>query len=207
MRSNGDSHVAGPIPFICSAGPAGLVGSAAASRAPVDRYARWTGPAVGALAARRLTPLDHGDGILYAIPAYPAFGLCTVAGVLVGDALTPPTRGAVRPAGLAPRRARDHLPPRMSPLPAVLAGALVVLLTAAAAVASPDGLGRAGRALTLTCWARPRRPRAALMNMKCDGTAGTVANDVLWPLAVVALVTVPWSLFTACSPGATWRRR
>lgn len=244
--------------------------AASASRAPVDRYARWTGLAVGALAGRWLTPLHGGDGILYAIPV---FGLCAVAGVLLGDALTPPPRGTVRTAGLAPRRVRDQVPPRMTRLLLALAGALIVLLTVAAAVASPDDLGRAGRELTLTCrgmtqsngpwpglayglpmltslavstaacgWSlrriatRPgddqsRRNRSlaivaawglvvsssllgaastasgALMDTTCDGTVGTVANWVLWPLAILALVTVPWSLFTIVSPRATWQAR
>ncbi|MGN9761782.1 hypothetical protein [Streptomyces sp. SD31] len=122
--------------------------SAPASRAPVDRYARWTGLAVGVLASRWLLPLDNGEGSLYAILA---FGLCAVAGVLLGDALTAPRRGAVRTAVLTPRRVRDYVPPRMTPLLLGLAAALVVLLTAAAAVASSDDLGRAGRALTVTC--------------------------------------------------------
>ncbi|MEV5876893.1 hypothetical protein AB0L75_22180 [Streptomyces sp. NPDC052101] len=119
-----------------------------ASRGPVDRYARWTGVATGALAACWLSALDHGDGALYAVPA---FGLSAVAGVLAGDALTAPARGAVRTAGLAPRRVRDYVPPRMTLLLAVLAAALVALLATAGAVASPDDLGRAGRQLTLTC--------------------------------------------------------
>ncbi|MFF4275820.1 hypothetical protein [Streptomyces sp. NPDC001536] len=118
------------------------------SRAPLDRYARWTGLAVGVLAARLLSPLIGDDGILYAIPA---FGLCAVAGVLVGDALTGPRQGAVRTAGLTPRRVRDHVPPRMTGLLLALAAALVAVLAVATAVASPDDLGRAGRALTLTC--------------------------------------------------------
>ncbi|MFJ8537465.1 hypothetical protein [Streptomyces sp. NPDC093591] len=122
--------------------------SAPASRAPVDRYARWAGLAVGVPAARWLLPLNNGEGTLYAILA---FGLCAVAGVLLGDALTAPRRGAVRTAGLTPRRVRDYVPPRMTLLLLGLAAALVVLLAAAAAVASPDDLGRAGRALTVTC--------------------------------------------------------
>lgn len=118
------------------------------ARRPVDRYARWTGLAVGALAARWLSPLVGGDGVLYAIPV---FGLCAVAGVLAGDALTAPARGAVRTAGLTPRRVRACVPPRMTRLLLGLAAALVAFLTAAAVTASPDDLGRAGRALTLTC--------------------------------------------------------
>ncbi|MEU5532762.1 hypothetical protein [Streptomyces sp. NPDC020362] len=242
-----------------------LGATAPASRAPVDRYARWTGLVVGALAGRWLTSLDHDEGVLYAVSA---FGLCAVAGVLAGDALTPPARGAVRTAGLAPRRVRDYVPPRLTRLLVALAGALVVLLVAAGAVAAPDDLGRAGRALTLTCrgvtqssgpwpglayglpmlaslavataacgWSlrritrRPgdeqsRRDRAlavvaawglvvstsllgaastasgALVSLTCDGTVGTVANAVLWPLAVIALFTVPWALVTVCSPRA-----
>jgi hypothetical protein len=122
--------------------------SAPASRAPVDRYARWTGLAVGVPVSLWLLPLNGGEGTLYAILA---FGLCAVAGVLLGDALTGPHRGAVRTAGLTPRRVRDYVPPRMTLLLLGLASALVVLLTAAASVASPDDLGRAGRALTMTC--------------------------------------------------------
>ncbi|MER6184388.1 hypothetical protein [Streptomyces sp. NPDC001652] len=118
------------------------------SRAPLDRYSRWTGLAVGVVAARLLSPLTGDDGILYAIPV---FGLCAVAGVLVGDALTGPRRGAVRTAGLTPRRVRDHVPPRMTWLLLGLASALVAMLAVTTAVASPDDLGRAGRALTLTC--------------------------------------------------------
>ncbi|KUN08808.1 hypothetical protein AQI95_07305 [Streptomyces yokosukanensis] len=242
-----------------------LTTPATASRGAVDRYARWTGVAAGALAAAWLSALDHGNGVLYAIPA---FGLCAVVGVLVGDALTAPARGAVRTAGLAPRRVRDHVPPRTTWLLVVLAVALVALLVTAGAVASPDDLGRAGRQLALTCngrteahspfpglyyglpmlaslalatgacgWSlrriatRPgdeqsRRDRslaivaawgivvstsllgaastasAALTATTCDGTAGTVANAVLLPLALISLVTAPWMLFTVCSPRA-----
>jgi hypothetical protein len=259
MRESGSAV---PPPSL-SAAP---LSPSAASRAPADRYARWTGLAVGILVARWLTPLNHGDGILYAIPA---FGLCAVGGVLAGDALTAPRRGAVRTADLTPRRVRDHVPPRMTRLLLALAAALVVLLAVAAAVASPDDLGRPGRALTVTCrgvtgsagswpglyyglpilasltvataacgWSlrriatRPgdeqsRRDRTlaivsawglvvsssllgaastasgALLSTTCDGTTGTVANWFLWPLSLLALVMVAWSLFTIVSPRAT----
>lgn len=63
-------------------------------RAGAHRHARWAGLAVFAITA---------------------FGLCVVGGVLLGDALTPRPREAVRTAGLAPRRVRDHVPPRVPP--------------------------------------------------------------------------------------------
>ncbi|KOG09255.1 hypothetical protein [Streptomyces viridochromogenes] len=122
--------------------------TAPASRVPLDRYARWAGLAVGILATRWLLPLNNGEGALYAILT---FGLCAVAGVLLGDVLTAPRRGAVRTAGLTPRRVRDYVPPRMTVLLLGLAAALIVLLITAASVASRDDLGRAGRAFTVTC--------------------------------------------------------
>ncbi|MFF4566056.1 hypothetical protein [Streptomyces sp. NPDC001435] len=244
--------------------------TASASRRFVDRYARWTGLLAGALVAYWLIPLDHGDGILYAIPA---FGLCAVAGVLVGDALTQPTRGAVRTAGLAPRRVRDYVPPRMTWVLIAMAVVLVLLLGVAAAVASPDDVGRASRALTMTCrggtasfspwpglhyglpilaclavatgacgWSlrriatRPgdeqsRRDRSlaivaawglvvssslfgttavtsgVLMDSGCGEALWIVARWVLWPLSLVAFVTVALMLSMVCAPRATWRRR
>ncbi|PJM91426.1 hypothetical protein [Streptomyces sp. CB01373] len=47
----------------------------------------------------------------------------------------------------------------------------------------------------------------ALTSMTCDGTAGTAAIAILLPLALVSLLTVPWMLFTVCSPRAAWQRR
>ncbi|WP_055696874.1 MULTISPECIES: hypothetical protein [Streptomyces] len=121
-----------------------------AARSRVDLCARWAGLAAGAAAAWAVASRDGGlgIGILYAIPA---FGLCAVAGVLLGDALTPPPRGPVRSAGLTPRRARDYVPPRVTRFLAAQALALVALLAVAAAVAAPDDQGRAGRSLSATC--------------------------------------------------------
>ncbi|UKY51251.1 hypothetical protein [Streptomyces inhibens] len=122
-------------------------------RARAHHCARWAGLAAGVVVASQLATVgqDLGVGILYAIPA---FGLCAVGGVLLGDALTPRPKEAVRTAGLAPRRIPDHLPPRMARLLLGQAALLVVLLTAAAAVASPDDLGRAGRSLSVACQGR-----------------------------------------------------
>ncbi|MGW1889284.1 hypothetical protein ACWCP6_03355 [Streptomyces sp. NPDC002004] len=116
----------------------------------LDRYARWAGLLAGVVAGRFFLSRDDGlgVGILYAVLA---FGLSAVAGVVAGDALAAPSRGAVRTAGLAPRRVRDYLPRRMTPLLLGEAVALAALLTVAATVASPDDLGRSGRSIAATC--------------------------------------------------------
>ncbi|MEK2478682.1 hypothetical protein [Streptomyces noursei] len=126
-----------------------------ASPRRADRYARWSGLASGAVAAPLLATMptryfgdDYSMPIVFAITG---FGLCAVGGVLLGDALTPRPHKAVRTADLAPRQVRDHVPPRMAPLLLLLAVSLVVLLMIGLATASPDAIGRTGRALTLTC--------------------------------------------------------
>ncbi|MEV6331600.1 hypothetical protein [Streptomyces sp. NPDC051909] len=115
--------------------------------------ARWTGLVLGAGLAWLLAGTDRlgigpGLGLLGAVPA---FGLCAVAGVLVGDALTPKQTGTVRSAALTPRRVRDFLPLRLVYVLTGQATVLVTLLTGAALTASADDLGRAGRALTAAC--------------------------------------------------------
>ncbi|MEU6990040.1 hypothetical protein ABZ953_05175 [Streptomyces sp. NPDC046465] len=146
-RSNTDTAPPPPPP---PPPPLSALPPETAARARADLYARWAGLAAGAAVAWAVASRDDGlgTGILYAIPA---FGLCAVAGVLLGDALTPPPRGPVRSAGLAPRRARDYVPPRMTRLLAAQALALIALLVTAATVASPDDQGRAGRSLSATC--------------------------------------------------------
>ncbi|WP_228044748.1 hypothetical protein [Streptomyces ferrugineus] len=215
---------------------------------------------------------DFGDD--YGMPlvlAITAFGLCVVGGVLLGDALTPRPREAVRTAGLTPRRVRDHVPPRATPLLLLQAVSLVVLLVIGAATASPDVLGRAGRAVTWSCdgadqplgpwpglfygipiavslgvgtaacaWAlrriahRPgddqqRRDRCwmiaaawgvlvssqlllvvlmiavVLTHTSCAATLGTVTALVIYPLGLLGLVTLAWSLFTVMAPRAARR--
>lgn len=46
----------------------------------------------------------------------------------------------------------------------------------------------------------------ALLGITCDGTGGRVGNWALWPTALIALVTVPWCLFTVISPKARGHR-
>ncbi|MFH0174915.1 hypothetical protein ACIA6D_26515 [Streptomyces cacaoi] len=119
--------------------------------ARADLCARWAGLTLGVVVAQQLAVRDSDDGAMTFLSAVTAFGLCAVGGVLLGDSLTPAPLEAVRTASLAPRRVRDHVPPRMAPLLLFQTACLVVLLAIGAAAASPDTMGRAGRAVTVTC--------------------------------------------------------
>ncbi|BBC35709.1 hypothetical protein SGFS_070030 [Streptomyces graminofaciens] len=120
-----------------------------------DHYARWTGLAVGVMAAQHLIAMDSDDITMPLVFAITAFGLCAVGGVLLGDALTLRPQEAVRTASLAPRLVRDHVPPRMAPLVLLQAVALVTLLLISAVTASygtdGNGIRQAGRVVTITC--------------------------------------------------------
>ncbi|WP_030948281.1 hypothetical protein [Streptomyces sp. NRRL S-646] len=244
-------------------------------RARADHYARWAGLVAGTVAALRLATLptaEFGDDFSRPIVmAITGFGLCVAGGVLLGDALTPRPQEAIRTAELTPRRVRDHVPPRMTPLLLLQAVALVVLLAVGAATASPDLIGRPDRALTLSCggvsepvsswpglyygtpilaslsagtaacvWAlrriahrpgsdRQRRDRSlaitaawgllvspqlllvvlmmaiTLTHVTCAATFGTVTAVVIYPLGLLALTTLVWSLFTVVAPRAARR--
>ncbi|MFE5482940.1 hypothetical protein [Streptomyces sp. NPDC056527] len=115
-----------------------------------DQYARWSGLAIGLVAAQQLVGMESGDITMPLVFAITAFGLCAVGGVLLGDALTLRPQEAVRTASLAPRLIRDQVPPRMAPLLLLQAASLVALLAIGAVTASsnPDW---AGRAITVTC--------------------------------------------------------
>ncbi|MFJ8945117.1 hypothetical protein ACIRG4_18125 [Streptomyces sp. NPDC102395] len=119
--------------------------------ARADFCARWAGLALGVVVAQALATLDSEDMSMPFASAVTAFGLCAVGGVLLGDSLTPAPQEAVRTAQLAPRRVRDHVPPRMGPLLVFQAACLTVLLAVGVGVADPDGAGRTGRALAVTC--------------------------------------------------------
>ncbi|MEU5278852.1 hypothetical protein AB0G87_20865 [Streptomyces asoensis] len=119
--------------------------------ARADLCARWAGLALGAVIAQRLAVRDSDDVAMTFLSAVTAFGLCAVGGVLLGDSLTPAPLEAVRTASLAPRRVRDHVPPRMAPLLLFQSACLVALLLIGVTAASPDSMGRAGRAVTVTC--------------------------------------------------------
>ena len=118
-----------------------------------DHYARWSGLAIGIVAAQHLVTMDSDDITMPLVFAITAFGLCAVGGVLLGDALTLRPQAAVRTASLAPRLIRDQVPPRMAPLLLLQAASLVTLLLIGAVTASSDfdRTGRAGRVVNVTC--------------------------------------------------------
>jgi hypothetical protein len=94
-------------------------------------------------------PPQPGPGMLLAAPA---FGLCVLAGVLLGEATAGrPTSTSTRTAVIETRRARDYLPLRLAGMVAVLAGMLALLLAATSWSATSDDLGHAGRALRQVC--------------------------------------------------------
>ncbi|MFF4588810.1 hypothetical protein [Streptomyces sp. NPDC001388] len=119
--------------------------------ARADLCARWAGLTLGAGVAQAFATMDSDEMAMPFVSAVTSFGLCAVGGVLLGDSLTPAPREAVRTAGLAPRRVRDHVPPRMAPLLVFQTACLVLLLAVGVAVADADGQGRSGRALAVTC--------------------------------------------------------
>ncbi|MFC8089611.1 hypothetical protein [Streptomyces sp. NPDC057301] len=118
-----------------------------------DHYARWSGLAIGIVAAQQLVMMESGDITIPLVFAITAFGLCAVVGVLLGDALTLRPQEAVRTASLAPRLVRNHVPPRMAPLLLLQAASLVALLVMGAVTASsgPDRTGGAGRVINVAC--------------------------------------------------------
>ncbi|MGW1778579.1 hypothetical protein ACWCQQ_05475 [Streptomyces sp. NPDC002143] len=236
--------------------------------ARADLCARWAGLALGVVVVQLLLTMGGDELAMPFVSSVTAFGLCAVGGVLLGDSLTPAPQEAVRTAGLAPRRVRDHVPPRMAPLLVFQTACIVVLLTIGAAAASPDRSGRTGRSLAVTCstvtrhlgpwpglyyaapvlvsltlgtaacvWSlrriahRPgdnqqRHDRSwaitgawgllvssqlllvvgmiarVLFYSKCAGMLGNVTALVIYPLGLLSLFALGWSLFTIVAPRA-----
>lgn len=235
-----------------------------------DHYARWSGLAIGVIAAQALSTLGHVEFEQRVVFCITAFGLCAVAGVLLADALTLVPQEAVRTASLAPRLVRDHVPPRMGPLIALQGVSLTVLLliTAGTASADSDRVFTTGKVVTVTCngmrallgpwpglyyslptfgalavatptcvWAlrriadgpggeQQRRDRAwavtgawgllvssqqlyavvmisvAVTDTGCAGVMGALTFWVFYPLALLNLFTLVWSLVTVVAPRA-----
>jgi hypothetical protein len=235
-----------------------------------DHYARWSGLAIGIIAAQGLSTLGDIEFEQRVVFCITAFGLCAVAGVLLADALTLVPQDAVRTASLAPRLVRDHVPPRMGPLIALQGLSLTVLLAIAAVTASVDSdrIFTTGKVVAVTCngmraslgpwpglyyslpifgalaiatptcvWAlrriahgpgmeQQRRDRAwavtgawgllvssqqlyavlmlsvSLTETGCPGAMGALTFWVFYPLALLNLFTVVWSLVTLVAPRA-----
>ncbi|MCW2881273.1 MAG: hypothetical protein JWQ95_5373 [Sphaerisporangium sp.] len=110
---------------------------------------RWGGVGAGVL----VTGVAVGSGALGrgVMLAAPLFGLCVVAGVLVGEFSVGGPRGQTRRAAVEVRQVRDYLPRQLSRAVITAACALVALLLATTAAGSPDDLGRAGRSLFRRC--------------------------------------------------------
>ncbi|MFI7597918.1 hypothetical protein [Actinoplanes sp. NPDC049681] len=136
-------------PAYRGAGAAPDGGPSAGRRRPGEVAAvrwRWAGIAAGLAGAALMARVGSlGLGLLLAAPV---FGSGVLVGALVGELARPAPGGPVRSAGLRVRRAVDYVP-RVLGAVVVLATVILVGLTCVTtAVAGPDDLGRAGRALT-----------------------------------------------------------
>jgi hypothetical protein len=111
---------------------------------------RWAGVIAGMVVggAMATSNILGGRGLMLAAPL---FGICVLAGVLVGEAHVRPFRGPTRVAALEVRGVRDYLPRGLTSVVAAAAVLLVVLLIATTAAGSADDLGRAGRMLQVQC--------------------------------------------------------
>jgi len=115
-----------------------------------------------------------GRGLLLAAPL---FGLCVLAGVIVGELRVRPNEGAERRATLEVRRVRDYLPWALGVTVAAATGVLGVVLVLTTAAGSPDDLGRAGRELFRRC------------------SALTAESSGAWP---GSFYTVPLAVLVTC---------
>lgn len=79
------------------------------------------------------------------------FGICVIAGVVVGELATIPRRGVVRTAALQTRTVGDYLPRRLGAMVAASTLGLGTLLVTTTLMGSADDMGRAGRSLFRLC--------------------------------------------------------
>jgi hypothetical protein len=134
-------QVAGAVPM----------GSAALPPEVIRRTAgwRWAGIAVGLLAGTLAADSGAlGRGLLLAAPV---FGLCVVAGVVVGETSVRRPGGRARTASVEVRRVRDYVPRGLATAVFAEATLLVGLLSVTTATGAADDLGRGGRILVLQC--------------------------------------------------------
>lgn len=131
----------GTVPF-----PAAAVPVAAARR---TANCRWAGVVTGLVAGGAAVGSGAlGRGLLL---AGPVFGLCVLAGVMVGEISVRPTGGQTRTAVVEVRQVRDYLPRGLAEAVLVAAAVLLALVTVTTVTAGLDDLGRPGRVLMFRC--------------------------------------------------------
>jgi hypothetical protein len=113
---------------------------------------RLAGLGLGVVVAS-VTAVTAGAGLhnLGAMLSPTVFGLCVIAGVVVGELTTIPRRQGVRTAALETRTVGDYLPRRLGGLVAASALGLGALLVTTTLMGSADDQGRAGRFLSRQC--------------------------------------------------------
>lgn len=112
---------------------------------------RLAGLVVGILAALALAmgpPNWLGLGVALAAPA---FALCLLAGVIVGEITGTAPASATRTAAIEVRAARLFLPRAMTWWVVALTVGLTAFLAVTSLFAAADDMGRAGRSLTVIC--------------------------------------------------------
>jgi hypothetical protein len=113
---------------------------------------RWAGLGLGVVVAAMTTATaSFGLHNLGAMLSPTVFGLCVIAGVIVGELRAIPRRTGVRTAALRTRTVGDYLPRRLSGVVATSALGLGALLVTTTLMGSADDQGRAGRFLFRQC--------------------------------------------------------
>jgi hypothetical protein len=110
---------------------------------------RWAGIVGGLVAGTAAASSGAlGRGLLLAAPV---FGLCVVAGVVVGETSVRPPGGQTRTAPFEVRRVRDYVPRGLATAAVAEATLLVTVLSVTTATGAADDLGRGGRIVVLQC--------------------------------------------------------
>ncbi len=135
-----------------AARPAAVLEESAALPALVTRRTagwRWAGVTGGLVAGGAAAASGAlGRGLLLAAPV---FGLCVLAGVVVGETSVRSPKGRTRMAALEVRRVRDYLPRGLARAVVGAAALLLALLAVTTATGTADDVGRPGRMLLLQC--------------------------------------------------------
>jgi hypothetical protein len=150
---------------------------------------RWIGVVAGLVISGAVATSEilGGRGLLLAAPL---FGICVLAGVLVGEALAKPSRGPTRIAALETRRVRDYLPRGLSRVVAGAAVLLLVVLVATTVLGSADDLGRPGTLLYRQC---PSLTMPGAVTTQSRGPWPGAFYSIPLLLVVAAGLTAAWA--------------